>query len=1370
MSKEYFKKTLAGIFALAIVASSIPLAPYTKVLNSISITASAAETYDDLVYEIVDDSITIIGYNGTDGDVVIPSTIDGASVTSIGDWAFSGCAELTSVTIPDSVTSIGESAFSDCAELTSVTIPASVTNIDDFAFVGCSSLSSVTIPDSVKSIGYGAFGNCSALTEIVIPDTATSIGELVFYGCSALTEITIPDSVTSICKEAFGLCSELKNVYYTGSKSDWESVSIENGNDALKNATITYNYRVRNTIPNSTLTWEIDENGVLTISGDDEAFPECWVNDEPLEWCDKKKDVKEVVFVTPKLKKLGSAAFYEFPMTTITLPSTLTEIGYAAFKHCAKLESLDIPKGVKEIPGSLLEMEQDESNGWASITSLKSISMASDVTKIGGWAFANCTSVKSFDGLSDSLKVITSLGDGALMGLSIDDTLIYIPKTLNQTSIGMYTFNGANIGTDLEIPSFITEIGENAFGWANLENVIIPASVSKIDKNAFVGWGNLKTITLLGAADSVTIDDEAFSGNNVEWNTMTFYVPVSQVDAYKTMKALEGSNVIGQAAATFDLGGKGDNFTLNTDDEVKITEPMAPTADGVVFAGWYTDNTYATEFNFNDALTDDEVTIYAKWKNEYTVTFDANSVTPKETLDSKTYLDGDALGELPELTADGYVFKGWKDSNGASVTDATKVTDNMTLYAQWKDIWTVTFDMNGVTPKEALSPKPFEDGTMISSGQYPTPKADGYVFDGWYADAACSSPALSGYFHADQTVYAKWIKVYDVTFDCGEYGSISGDSTLSTNKQGVLSYVPTPTPKDGYSFDGWYTDEKFTNKFDETAVITKDTTLYAKYQAYVDFYVDGYCESIDSRLIELGSTTEDPGTPTVLDEYSSFVTFAGWYTDEDYKTKFDFSKPITASTTVYAKWNVEMTVNFDTGETGVEIPSVKVMAGDKIKMPDVDDYEIIDIFTDKTMFNNFYIDEPIPVRKSGVFTLYVELLQLRGDCGENLRWEFNLEDYIMTVSGTGTKIMDCTQAQAWNPEGLRYICVIFDTPNLKEIGSSAFRDAEIPFLNIPSTVTKINDYAFSNCRHLLSVTFESSEPPVLGNSVFGSDSQLCAMYVPADAVDTYKAAYPEYKDIIQANPVGMLGYSVSYDGDVTINFHMNIQNAADSDFLYLVDHNDYLMVADAKTGSKADEYIFSISLPAKNMYDPITVQYGTDTQPIGGQYTFKLEDYMDAFKDTAPDTKTKAFVDSFLEYGKQAAAYFGNTNAPASEKTYDYDSIISALKADGYNKLPDMGSNYVGATMLLKSIPILRLYYKDEVTGLDLGEYGYWDINDNNLDMTFIQKKIIVTDFDTTFNGYSVYHYFYKAFESGDEKLMKLCAALYELGHAANDI
>ncbi len=127
-----------------------------------------------------------------------------SSVTSIGDWAFSGCSSLTSVNIPSSVTSIGDSAFYNCSSLTSITIPSSVTSIGDSAFYDCSSLTSITIPSSVTSIGSSAFENCSSLTSITIPSSVTSIGWDAFSGCSSLTSVTIPDSVTSIGGRAFG--------------------------------------------------------------------------------------------------------------------------------------------------------------------------------------------------------------------------------------------------------------------------------------------------------------------------------------------------------------------------------------------------------------------------------------------------------------------------------------------------------------------------------------------------------------------------------------------------------------------------------------------------------------------------------------------------------------------------------------------------------------------------------------------------------------------------------------------------------------------------------------------------------------------------------------------------------------------------------------------------------------------------------------------------------------------------------------------------------------------------------------------------------------------------------------------------------------
>ena len=99
------------------------------------------KTYRDFEYSILDDgTVKITDYTGGDSKLVIPSTIDGKKVTSIGGYAFEYCTSLTSITIPNSVTSIGDYAFSNCRSLTSITIPNSVTSIGVCAFEYCTSL------------------------------------------------------------------------------------------------------------------------------------------------------------------------------------------------------------------------------------------------------------------------------------------------------------------------------------------------------------------------------------------------------------------------------------------------------------------------------------------------------------------------------------------------------------------------------------------------------------------------------------------------------------------------------------------------------------------------------------------------------------------------------------------------------------------------------------------------------------------------------------------------------------------------------------------------------------------------------------------------------------------------------------------------------------------------------------------------------------------------------------------------------------------------------------------------------------------------------------------------------------------------------
>ena len=190
---------------------------------------------------VIESGITAIGNNAFSGFETLTSVSLPDSVTAIGEQAFSFCKALTSVVIPDGVTSIGLSAFGGCSSLKNIDIPKNVTTIGESAFADCRKLTSVDIPDSVTSIEDSLFAGCSSLTSVTIPKDVTSIGKRAFYQCGSLTSITIPAGVTSIKGEAFDQCASLQDVYYGGSKAQWDAISINNennGNDVLGNANI----------------------------------------------------------------------------------------------------------------------------------------------------------------------------------------------------------------------------------------------------------------------------------------------------------------------------------------------------------------------------------------------------------------------------------------------------------------------------------------------------------------------------------------------------------------------------------------------------------------------------------------------------------------------------------------------------------------------------------------------------------------------------------------------------------------------------------------------------------------------------------------------------------------------------------------------------------------------------------------------------------------------------------------------------------------------------------------------------------------------------------------------------------------------------
>ena len=191
----------------------------------------------------------------------------------------------------------------------------------------------------------------------------------------------------------------------------------------------------------------------------------------------------------------------------------------------------------------------------------------------------------------------------------------------------------------------------------------------------------------------------------------------------------------------------------------------------------------------------------------------------------------------------------------------------------------------------------------------PEPTKENYTFAGWYNgnEKFDFTTVPTG----DVTLTAKWTaNDYYVSFFTEH-----GDPPTSQNvKYNGTATDPGKLSEDGYTFDGWYTDETYTKEFDFTKPITSNTTVYAKWTAkdYEVSFVTEHGKAPASQNVKYNGTAKDPGKLT-----AEGYTFGGWYTDATYTTKFDFTKPIKSNTKVYAKWEKNAPVLPDTYELNV---------------------------------------------------------------------------------------------------------------------------------------------------------------------------------------------------------------------------------------------------------------------------------------------------------------------------------------------------------------------------------------------------------------------------------------------------------------------
>ena len=447
----------------------------------------------------------IIAFRNKDVSYTIPN-----SVTSIGDYAFSGCESLSSIVIPDSVTSIGGHAFSGCESLSSIvipvsvikmdgnpfagwngkltvlspryiydndvlidnvkkviiafrnkdvsyTIPDSVTSIGDCAFVGCKSLSSIVISDSVTSISDCAFANCKSLSSIVIPNSVIHIGNRAFWYCESLKSIVIPNGVTSIGDYVFFGCKSLSSIVIPNSVTRIGDCAFV-GCKSLSSIVI----------PNS-----VTHIGNCVFSG-----------------CESLKSIVIPTGVT----SIGDRAFENCKsLSSIVIPDSVTRIGYGAFGGCESLSSIVIPTGVTSIRDSAFE----------NCKSLSSIVIPDSVTSIECDAFWGCESLSSIV-IPNS---VTSIGDHAFSDCESLSSIV-IPNSV--TRIGYGAFGGCESLSSIVIPTGVTSIRDSAFeNCKSLSSIVIPDSVTSIECDAFWGCESLSSIVIPNSVTS--IGDHAFS-------------------------------------------------------------------------------------------------------------------------------------------------------------------------------------------------------------------------------------------------------------------------------------------------------------------------------------------------------------------------------------------------------------------------------------------------------------------------------------------------------------------------------------------------------------------------------------------------------------------------------------------------------------------------------------------------------------------------------------------------------------------------------------------------------------------------------------------------------------------------------------------
>ena len=278
----------------------------------------------------------------------------------------------------------------------------------------------------------------------------------------------------------------------------------------------------------SNLTWTLDSEGVLTISGSGDMY-NYGSSDFSAPWDGSRSRVKSVV-IADGVTSIGEYAFYYCKsLTSMTIPDSVTSISSSTFASCTSLTSVTIPNSVTSIG----------EYAFYDCKSLTSVTIPGSVTSIGLYAFASCTSLTGI-WVAEGNSHYANDASGVLFNKD-KTTLVQCPGAFaaytipdSVTSIGDNTFDHCTSLTSVTIPDSVTSIGEWAFYWCtSLTSVTIPDGVTSIGWRAFSNCTSLTDVYYAGSKAQWKAISISSTGNDDLLTANIHYNYVSHTHSYK---------------------------------------------------------------------------------------------------------------------------------------------------------------------------------------------------------------------------------------------------------------------------------------------------------------------------------------------------------------------------------------------------------------------------------------------------------------------------------------------------------------------------------------------------------------------------------------------------------------------------------------------------------------------------------------------------------------------------------------------------------------------------------------------------------------------------------------------------------------------